>query len=144
MTKQNILHGSHVLSNLTRLNSTRLYGGDIITSVRILKHLVFNRNRSRLSNFTKNDIEEFTSVSIVNFSFFENYCAFCGKLGFQIRLFANIINSPYSIQLYEVFTWGVLAEYISHSDNTRGRWLRHKPSFLTLESALYDPWRIRI
>ncbi|XP_028397473.1 adhesion G protein-coupled receptor E1-like isoform X3 [Dendronephthya gigantea] len=61
VTKQNILQGSLALSNFTRLNSTKLYGGDIITSVRILKHLVFNKNRSRLSNFTKNDIKEFAT-----------------------------------------------------------------------------------
>ena len=53
-----------MLSNLTSGNETRLYGGDIIASVRILKTLVFHRNRSRLSNFNEHDIEEFSTVSI--------------------------------------------------------------------------------
>ena len=61
VAKEDILHGSDVLSNLTSRNSTKLYGGDIIASVRILKNLVFSRNRSRLSNFNEHDIEKFSA-----------------------------------------------------------------------------------
>lgn len=64
VAKEDVLHGSDVLSNLTSGNRTKLYGGDIIASVRILKRLVFNSNRSRLSNFSEQDIEKFTTVSI--------------------------------------------------------------------------------
>ncbi|CAB3987428.1 latent-transforming growth factor beta-binding 4-like isoform X1, partial [Paramuricea clavata] len=61
VAKEDVLHGSDVLSNLTSGNRTKLYGGDIIASVRILKRLVFNSNRSRLSNFSEQDIEKFTT-----------------------------------------------------------------------------------
>lgn len=68
VAKKEILHGSDLLSNLTSpttYNETKLYGGDIIASVTILKRLVINNNRSRLTNFTEQDIKTFTTVSIV-------------------------------------------------------------------------------
>ena len=69
VAKKEILHGSDLLSNLTSPasdNKTKLYGGDIIASVTILKRLVINNNRSRLTNFTEQDIKTFTTVSIIS------------------------------------------------------------------------------
>ena len=68
VAKKEILHGSYLLSNLTSPRSdhkTKLYGGDIIASVIILKRLVISNNRSRLTNFSEQDIKTFTTVSII-------------------------------------------------------------------------------
>lgn len=87
VAKKEILHGSYLLSNLTSPrsdNKTKLYGGDIIASVIILKRLVISNNRSRLTNFSEQDIKTFTTVSIIC-SFM--VCYFNYIILFYFRLF---------------------------------------------------------
>ena len=87
VAKKEILHGSYLLSNLTSPrsdNKTKLYGGDIIASVIILKRLVISNNRSRLTNFSEQDIKTFTTVSIIS-SFM--VCHFNYSILFYFRLF---------------------------------------------------------
>lgn len=59
-----ILAGSLALSNITSPNQSTLYGGDLIATIKVLKHLVVDRNESRLSNFSEQEIAKLTLVSI--------------------------------------------------------------------------------